>query len=484
MSLQGFVDSPTFYSGVELSATDLNDIANNIMILDSASRRKATTHYIHREIGTTAYGDGGTVEGNWLWRGGFLYRIGMTTARFVVVINSSNLMSNLNKFQVLFDGTVVHEQDVTIAGTFNIDIPINSRGYTDYQIVDVLCQVSVIHAFPTEDIIGTCYVYDAYTFPLDTVSVGINPTLTSFGQLTQSRLNDLSNKVDYMMGRIALVPNVPHHAFQMIQLVGFGPWEQRWLYAKLNLGNNATHIRFNMYWFCYSLDTRIEIVINGVTKIYGPFSPGDVYPTSGILEIPASDFGMLANTDYLMTLKQVTTIDGRGDRSDRLIFTGVEVYKPIESSVVTLDSNDMLESIQFSNLQSRLNTYITAANTIYTTLSTNTVVWNRAQMFRGRMAMDDFQDKYWEEEMQHRLVRYGDILWVRGKNIKLCYGIASYKAIKGDEEEVGITREYEQTLTSNNVETKIIYLDTYQGLYPGTEYFLRGEVHFASEYLR
>lgn len=484
MSTRGFVDSPTFYSNVELSATDLNDLANNLQILDAASRRKFPTHYIARTTGVTPNGFGEIVEGNWLWRGGFQYRVGMTHARIVVVINAAPGMVASNQFQVLMNDVVAHQQAITTPGTFNIDIPISSRGYVDYQVITVVCRVSVVNPFPNERIVGEVYVRDAYVYPLDTISIGTNPTLTTFGNLTETRLNDLSNKIDYLMNRMSLVPIIPHHAFIQFQLIGFGIWTQNHLYTKINLGTNGSHIRLSMYWFVWSPSTRMQITINGVTREYGPYTPGQIFPSGGVLEIPATEFSLTANTDYIMRIRQVVNVEGRGTRNDRLVLTAIEITNPSEPAITSLAANAMLESIQFSNLQTRLNTYVSLANTINSTITSNPAIWNRAQMFRARMAHDEFQNNYWEDELRHRFIRAGDILWVKGRNIQLTYGVASMKPIKGDEEELEITSEYEQKLTNDNVETKIFYLDQFEALYPGTEYFLTGDVQYAAEYLR
>src|SRR5688572_8698248 len=104
--MRGYVDSPAFYTDVELSATDLNDISNNLILLDAASRRKPPVHYIHRTQGIVYFSGeyGEIVEGNWIWRGGFQYRVGTVGARFLVFFNPDlSRMVSANKYQVLFD---------------------------------------------------------------------------------------------------------------------------------------------------------------------------------------------------------------------------------------------------------------------------------------------------------------------------------------------------------------------------------------------
>lgn len=489
MSTRGFVDSPTFYPNVELSATDLNDIANNLMILQGAARRKYNTHYIHRTRGFIAETGraGEIVEGNWLWRGGFQYRVGLTTARFVIVHDATVDGAELNSSHTLgiyFNDVLVASYPANINSTVVTDVDITDKGYTDWQVITVLIRIDTNDADQRAKITGEVYVKDAYTFPYASINVGTNPTLTNFGQLTATRLNDLSNKVDYLMRRMAQVPIIPHHAFLMFQLIGWGSWTQHWLSVLINFGNDATHLRLKVRWISYSPGTYIQIRMNGVTKQYGPYTGGQTWPSNDEIVIPMSDFGAVANTDYLMSLYQVVTLDQRGPRNDRLVLRSIDVINPSESGVTDLAVNTPLTNITFSALQTRLNTYVSVANAIETKLNTNANVWTRGRMFRARMAMDDFQNEYWKDEQAHYMVRTGDVLWVKGKNVKLAYGPAAVKPIKGDEEEVEITWEYEQSLTSGNVETKVFYLDQFEALYPGTEYFILGDVHFAAEYLR
>jgi hypothetical protein len=485
--MRGFVDSPTFYSDVELSATDLNDLSNNLVLADAASRRKYPVHYINRMTGKQAIDGsfGELVEGNWIWRGGFQYRVGLTTARFVVFIDPhvGNMVA-ANKFQILFNDVVVHEQAVLTGGWFTIDIALGSLGYTDYQIITTICRVNVVNPYPNERIIGEIYVFDAYVFPISGISITSNPTLTNFGDLTATRLNDLSNKIDYLIQRMALVPIMPTHAFIMFQLIGWGIWNQHWLSTRVNFGADATHLKLHCYWLVFSPGTKIRIRLNGITNEYGPFTAGQHWPSGGTIEIPMTDFSAVANTDYLMSIFQAVDVDARCLRGDRLVLTAIEVVNPSETAIVSPAVNEMLESLQFDALQTRLNSYITAANTIDTRITDRAAIWDRAQMFRARMSLDEGQDEYWKTEMVHRMIRTGDILWVKGRNVRIGWGPSSSEPVKGDEEDIEIKWEYEETLTSANVESKIFYLDQFESLTPGTEYFITGDVHYAAEHLR
>ena len=51
-SLKTFIDSPAFYDGTELSATDVNILRNNAEAIKTASLRGLHVHNIHRVLQT------------------------------------------------------------------------------------------------------------------------------------------------------------------------------------------------------------------------------------------------------------------------------------------------------------------------------------------------------------------------------------------------------------------------------------------------
>jgi hypothetical protein len=268
-----------------------------------------------------------------------------------------------------------------------------------------------------------------------------------------------------------------------------GPATLELYYTKINTGN-ATHIRIPITYFCYHTSTRLRIQLNGYTLSY-TIAQDTSYPTSGVLELPLSTFvnpststPPAANTDLLLRIDQDFDA-GTSTRADRVIISGAEVYKATESAITPVVTFTPISTpaTLYSALISALNTYITIANSAETTITTNSNVWNRAYIFRSSFAVDDFQVDFFEEEYQQRKVRVGDVLWVRGRNIKLGYGPTTYKSIHGDETDIDVSNEYEHTLISNNLETKVFFLNQFEGLFPGVEYFLRGDVIYAAEFL-
>jgi hypothetical protein len=504
MAIQAYTDSPTFYANTPLSATNLNTLVNNATVVESMSRR-------YPGVVPFARISGPWVTETWIFRGAFQYRTGMTTARFVINILTPGNMGSGNQLQILLNDTVRHSQRADIVGVppntsvpypFSIDLPINTYGFTDREIVTVLVKVSYDPANTADpnDLTGLITVFDAYVFPLNTVSLPIvNPTLTAFATpgpttpvtLNTSKLNDLSNKLDWLVDRMSIVPMNPQPCYKMVMCARYenngGPATSELYYTKINTGN-ATHLRIYITYFCYHTSTRLRINVNGYIQPY-TISQDTSYPTNGVIELPLSTFvnpstgnPPAANSDLFVRIDQDFD-NGTSTRADRVILSGVEVYKATETAITSVTTFTPLANSGYDTIIPSLNTYISIANAAEALINANTNVWNKAEIFRASFAVDDFQLDFFEEEYQHRKVRVGDVLWVRGRNIKLGYGTTAYKPISGDEVDIDITYDYEHTLTSNDLETKIFSLNQFEGLFPGVEYFLRGDVVYAAEFL-
>jgi hypothetical protein len=327
----------------------------------------------------------------------------------------------------------------------------------------------------------------------------VNPTLTAFATpgpttpvtLNTSKLNDLSNKLDWLVDRMSIVPMNPQPCYKMVMCARYenngGPATLELYYTKINTGN-ATHLRIYITYFCYHTSTRLRINVNGYIQPY-TISQDTSYPTNGVIELPLSTFvnpstgnPPAANSDLFVRIDQDFD-NGTSTRADRVILSGVEVYKATETAITSVTTFTPLANSGYDTIIPSLNTYISIANAAEALINANTNVWNKAEIFRASFAVDDFQLDFFEEEYQHRKVRVGDVLWVRGRNIKLGYGTTAYKPISGDEVDIDITYDYEHTLTSNDLETKIFSLNQFEGLFPGVEYFLRGDVVYAAEFL-
>lgn len=500
MPVQSYRDSPTFYSNTFLSSTDLNILSSNLTLAESESRRYPELLPFNTTKGLYVAGD--IYVGNWIFRGGFQYRVGMTTATFVInVINAGNLIPQ-NELEVWFvtnntTYTKVHYQAATITGiqTININLSTYLSGYTDGWLVDVIIVISpsALNTNEPPDLSGPIEILDAYVWPLNTITTSVtNPTtpLPLFATpgtvtLSTSALNNLSNKIDWLIQRMNLVPRLPQVCYKNRLFYGGRAdeaWTQSIYLTNINTGS-ATHIRFYMTYTTFNSNTQFRITINGVSQTYTAVSDTPT-PTNGIIELALSTFSVTANTNYLVNIEQVLGFVTGSTRGHRVIINGVELYKASEPALTTLPTFTENTSLPYTTLISNLNTLITTANAIETTITNNPMVWNRAKMFRSKFVVNDFQDDFWEEEIQHRQIRAGDVLLVKGRNIKLGYGATTYAPIEGDETELDISNTYEHSLTGNDLETKAVYLNQFEGLFPGTEYFLRGSVLYAAEFLQ
>lgn len=506
MPVQSYRDSPTFYADTFLASTDLNIISSNLTLAESESRRYPEILPFNTTNGQYVSGDGRSWKtGNWIFRGGFQYRVGMTTATFKLRVLTAGNMTNNNELEIWFtinnttNIRVFHQGILTAvaAGTqiINIDLATHIPGYTDGWIVDVYMVVSYDAGNTNDpnDLTGNIEIYEAYVGPLNGITTSVlNPTtpLPLFStpgtvQLSVSKLNDLSNKTDWLIQRMNLVPRLPQVCYKNRLFYGGRAdetWTQSIYLANINTGN-ATHIRIYMTYTAFNSNTQFRITINGVSQTYNAVNSVPT-PTTGLIELPLSTFSTSANTQYLVNIEQVLGFVTGSTQGHRVIINGVELYKASEPALTVLPTFTENTNISYTTLISNLNTLITTANAIETTITNNSIVWDRAQMFRSKFVVDDFQDDYWEEEIQHRQVRAGDVLLVRGRNIKLGYGATTYAPIEGDQEELDISNTYEHSLIGNDLETKAFYLNQFEGLFPGTEYFLRGSVLYAAEFLQ
>ena len=504
MPVQSYRDSPTFYANTFLASTNLNIISSNLTLAESESRRYPEILPFNTTNGRYVSGtDQSWKTGNWIFRGGFQYRVGMTTATFKLRVLTDGTMTNANQLQIWF--TINNITDVNVfsqgiltavaAGvqTININLATYIPGYTDGWLVDVYMVVSYDpdNTNDPNDLTGNIEIYEAYVGPLNTITLGItNPSLTAFStpgtvQLSVSKLNDLSNKTDWLIQRMNLVPRLPQVCYKNRLFYGGRAdeaWTQSIYLTNINTGN-ATHIRIYMTYTAFNSETQFRITINGISQTYTAVNSVPT-PTTGLIELPLSTFSTASNTQYLVNIEQILGLITGSTRGHRVIINGVELYKASEPALTTLPTFTENVNIPYTTLISNLNTLINTANAIETTITNNPIVWNRAQMFRSKFVVDDFQDDYWEEEIQHRQVRAGDVLLVKGRNIKLGYGATTYAPIEGDQEELDISNTYEHSLIGNDLETKAFYLNQFEGLFPGTEYFLRGSVLYAAEFLQ
>lgn len=471
--MRAFTDSPLFYNGVPLSATDINILSRNAMILDGLSKRAQSTHSINRM-------NGSIIRGKWMWRGGFMYKTGMTTARFVYVGQAGYT----GRLGIYFDG--VRVLNVPAGQSANLDFAINDKGYTNGQVIRVEAIVD-----PENDVEPCCdkqfYIADAYTFPLDTMSTSAWPGLPSFDTINATKLNQLSNALDWLAERISFTPYV--HFMSLRNWQGSATPENRliWTGTVSPIGENN---RLKGYIEITSRNTETYILVaSGTANVL--FGPVAFRETKGFdINIATADMGMTPNVDYKVSVYE-HVVQGNPPKAFkewhksrinlRELYIGADNYTM--STIPT--KTTMLEGMSYATLKARLQAISTIATNVKNTIDNNPRVFNRAQMFRDRYAYDMSQVEYWEQEMIASQIRRGDVLYVSGKGLSIGYGPIK-TTIDADDEKWEYEFQYSENLTDGDAyETKIFYLDQFEGLYPGTPYYIQGkDLVYCAEFLR
>jgi hypothetical protein len=129
--------------------------------------------------------------------------------------------------------------------------------------------------------------------------------------------------------------------------------------------------------------------------------------------------------------------------------------------------------------------YLNAYNRIASASDT----FNCIRMFSRRFDSPNLNSNYNNDYFALRYVpnswRRGEGLWVRGKNIKLCYGTATSKPPDKDNKLWSYSSAYEESITSQDkIETKYVAFDLLNGLNPGDWYYLTGDVRGAFQVWR
>jgi len=468
--------TPTFYTNMEFGATDYMTLLNNAELLKAACVLAEPLHDIHRAINIP--------RTNWIWRGGFQYRPGLTTARFIYY-SKKNTGSGNGHFFIYFNTTQVYTASVDQGGQVIIDIPISGLGYTDQEIVTVLI-------YQTQDMGDTgnvfftdTYVIDAYVFPVSSVPIGSWPGVPTFGSLSASNLNQLVNAENWLVSRIKLIPNTI--TMSLFKWQGTqNPLVFTGKYFKMSAVNENTHLYGQVYYVCNVDEGYIRVQTGAITWDYGPYTKGTAQTIDIDIDLIAA--GLTIDTDYVASIREYITIPDSGPektrKNSRFTIRRFFMSAPTHTIAAPAHNYDMLESVGFSTLQTDLNLISTQLAAIKTRIDANPIAFNRAHMFRARMVMSEEQNEFWEKEMIGSMIRQGQILWIKGQGVKIAYGAIEVK-VTADNEKWDYTFEHEIELTpSDKVMQQYFFLDQFPGLYPGQQYWIIGkDIHYAAENL-
>jgi hypothetical protein len=98
--------------------------------------------------------------------------------------------------------------------------------------------------------------------------------------------------------------------------------------------------------------------------------------------------------------------------------------------------------------------------------------------------VDQEQNTKLLSEYQPRIVRFGDRIIVRGKNVAIGWGAKIID--EGNDPWLQYTFKYDKTQTiisGDKVDTQTFQLGQVTGLFPSQPYYLTGDVIYAAEYL-
>ena len=481
-----YIDSPLFNDGVELSATEMNILRNNADAIKLASVRPVHVHDISRIL---------QVQNNgWAGRYGFQYRTGLTTARFIIWTKQVSGQGD-HDVVVYFDGVEVHRYDAAVTGLnvggyTTVDLAINTRGYADKQIItaEIKIEPQSVGADATK---GEQYVFDAYTFPHASIAAGSYPGKPTFGAINATRLNQLSNGLDYLANRFS---NVPYPlSMNIVNFMGTNnPKYPKFRYFRVRFSNQNKLFKTGVYYICQQTQAYIRLTIGGVVWNYGPYTKNQ--KVSIAIDVDGIAGGLSFDTDYFGSLEEyVTTPGSNADGHGGFIFSRVwnnalNTYASSYSLATTPVTSSIRESITYGNLKTRLQAIADIIDAANTNINAKTTIFNQGYMFRGRYGIKPDQDEQWATTFIPGKYREGDVLWVKGQDLKLAYG--SFTIQPKSDDKVNDTWEYkfqfeEQLLSNDGVQQSYFYLDQFQNLHPGMFYYIIGkQIDYAAEHLR
>lgn len=479
-----YQDSPYFVDGIELSGSDLNLMRQNAIVLDAVSLLgpKATSGVVVWN-GSPAF---------IAWKGSFEYLTGVDTATFGFYANANDKTALKIYFKKESDaedslGTLVFT-DATPVGTITASIDMSGFGYTNKEII----QVTVVVEGPDNDCDGLFYLTDAYLSPISSYTgLAAWGGLDTFGDTDATSLNKLANAQDWLANRLALIPEIcqmyPRYAYSTYKPETKELWTG---YIMRSNGCNVLQIDFNYY--CSNISERFHLYVNGTDVVDSAVLTNG--PT-GNTRLYWDASGLTENVNYFVQFKLIVTTGCQLSNGENRIHTrySINYVRMVPGGFAysyatpALDF-DIMESMNYTTLKSRVDTIRSMTQTVYTRITTNTALFNRIPMFRQRWGDDDHEVTKWTKIAVPVGRRRGKYLKVRGRDIKIQYGAVE---LKPDFKTSGMESDFyshikEETLIENDkIQTKVINLDQYKELYNGRVYYIAGkDIIYAAEYLR
>jgi len=493
--ISAYIDAPTFTTNTEVSATDINTLRTNSIILDALSLRgKQGFPSMHKASNWNAS------ERSFLklWRGGFKYMTGITTATFRLL----TITDGPEEINIYFKresdsedsiGTLVYNgTDPNNPAQYNVDIDISGLGYNMNEVIEVLVSVENGGAYTPKT--GVFQVLDAYVHPLSGITFwgtypGL-PTFTGDTNISASDLNQMSNTSDWLMRRLRLAPRIPMQ--RLLFWPGTHKAEQYPLFrGSVMRSNSADVVKIPITYYSYNVEDYIKIYINYVlVGTLGPFTVGDKGHTNFYYDMSGS---YTNKTTYALHIDNVPISGnpvGQTYNQNSIFHIGqIEMvpagfaYDYATPATIT----EELESMTFLELKNRLQDTSDVFSAIKARIDDQPEIWNRQQMFRRRFSNDDHQENKWARLQIASLNRIGNTLLVRGKGIKIAWGgltiAKDFQTMQMEDPNMYSFSNEEELIDGENIQTKLVYLNQFKGLFPGNIYHITGkDLIYAAEY--
>lgn len=450
----------TFVAGNPLSYADVNALTENARVIDALS-------YRGRRAFTSAmmkYAYENDRQPTVVMRGAFQYRTGVTNLN--IIAEATFPGGGTHTMRVYLNGVLRYSATWVTTRT-NYFFNITGFGFADLDIVEV----EVHDDWATAD--GQPVVFDAY---IDALSGGFAayPTPTVFGTISEANLTALMTAQTWCYDRINRTDQPCFMGPMFLDGYGYPTVQEALIFdGGIEKTNGADRLLIGVrYQIIANQSERLAVRLDGTQVATQDFTIGQ----SGEMEfnIDLTSYG--TDVPIRVTIVQVvltpplTDVRQLGSRFTITdIFTRRNTY-----TAPSLPPAVSPTTMTFSTLQGYLNQIRVATNDAATRIGSAVGAYNRQRVFRWAPGADDGQNAYFVKRFVAKGRRAHDTLWVRGKNLKIGWGPLDITPNIG--ELADWKTQYEADLVSGDqIETKLVGFDLFEGLVSGMEYFVWGE---------
>ncbi len=469
MSVLPWSTPPVFSTGVPLSWADVMVLFDNAITLDSLSLkgRRAWTDQVDDF-------DDANLDPSPLSRAGLWFRTGLTTLTLVTkTANGSG-----HTLRVFFDGAGSPAATFTLSNTTQTHtITLTGRGWGDRTMHEVVIDVD-----RSSGNAGDYKLLDAYVSPVSAIVSGSWPGLPTFGAISAANLAQLASAQQWLFDRINAVSMPVPQGILYRTRHAWVSTKQLWR-GGVARSNGANYFTAVVGYQSFNTPAqRLRLLINGSEVATTPSIVAGAGGTHQFL------YDLSGYTDQALlevALEQVVTSGwpgGEGSIPTRWNLRWVEVTQNTRTYTIPVAYSVARESLTYSQLQSRLNSIVSACTAVYNRVTGAADMWDRARLYRQMPVIDDYAREYFARSLVARSRRYTDGLWLRGKGVTIHYGALGATPGKGEDPFYDWETTFKQDLiTGEEVADKYVGFDSLPGLVEGEMYYLTGDVRAAFE---